>query len=325
MTGASILSEASGRIVTDLKSQFDEVQNLRRDLGVMRQVFTDFTRTTKETLGQARAHTQQVRQLANSKIGGARAYIDSGKSSLDTRTQNVLTRVEELQDTVEHLKDDVLKRFVSPRSQVFKTVTKDITESGAELASLKEYIGTVKPMWKKTWEEELQNIVEEQQFLQYQEDFLADLLDDHKALSEVFGHVEKVISLRGAGAAAKSRGFKPPIPEDGSSGGLTNVMLEIRSAQVDPERRLKAIEANKKNREKELASRSDDFEQELHTFVSGKKLKLTGGAEETERLRQKRNEMQLKAMFNASSPSLSSLPSTGSTTFTSSEPSSPTG
>jgi len=38
---------------------------------------------------------------------------------------------------------------------------------------------------------------------------------------------------------------------------------------------------------------------ELQDFVSQKKLKMTGGAEEAERVRQKRSEMTLKAMFNA--------------------------
>jgi hypothetical protein len=75
-------------------------------------------------------------------------------------------------------------------------------------------------------------------------------------------------------------------------------MLEIRGAAVDPERRLKAIAANQKNREKDLATRSDEFQEELSGFVGGKKLKMTGGAEEVERVRQKRNDMTLKAMFN---------------------------
>ncbi|KAH8116300.1 AIP3-domain-containing protein [Phellopilus nigrolimitatus] len=311
MTGGSMLSEASSRIVLDLKTQFDEVQNLRRDLGVMRQLYVDFISQTKESLSSLRSQTQAVRQLSNAKVGGAREYIDAGKTSLDTRTQNVLTRVEELQDTVENLKDDVLKRFISPRSNVIKTVEKDISEVFSELESLKEYISTVKPMWKKTWEEELQNIVEEQQFLIHQEEFMQDLLEDYKALTEVFGHVEKVISIRGSGAV-RTRGFKPPLPEE-ENGGISTVMMEIRSAAVDPERRLKAIAANQKNREREKAAQSDEFEAELKGFVSSKKLKMTGGAEETERVRQKRNDLALKAMFNSSQSNISA----GSTTPTS--------
>jgi hypothetical protein len=152
-------------------------------------------------------------------------------------------------------------------------------------------------MWKKTWEEELQNIVEEQQFLSYQEEFMADLLEDHKALLEVYGHIEKVISLRGTGSGRSRGAFRPPPIDEGHT-GLSTVMMEIRSAAVDPERRLKAIAANQRNREKELASQSDEFQAELNGFVQGKRLKLTGGAEEVERMRQKRNEMALKQMFN---------------------------
>ena len=51
LTGASIMSDYTNRVVNDLKTQFDEVQNLRRDLGIMRQLYTEFMKSTKESLG----------------------------------------------------------------------------------------------------------------------------------------------------------------------------------------------------------------------------------------------------------------------------------
>lgn len=300
MTGSSVMSDYSARIVSDLRTQFDEVQNLRRDLGAMRQLYTEFMKHTKETLTGLRTQTQSVRQMASTQVPGARAYIDAGKKKLDARSQNVLTKMEELQDTVEGVKDDVLKRHISPKPQVLRSIKEGFSTVSTELESLKEHIKTIKPMWKKTWEEELQSIVEEQQFLNHQEEFLADLIEDSKAVSEIYGHVEKVISIRGAsgGRGARGRGFKPP-PQDKEHGGLSTVMLEIQGASVDPERRLKAIEASQKNRERELAGRSDEFEAELKGFVGGKKLKMTGGAEEVERVRQHKNDLTLKAMFSA--------------------------
>ncbi|TFK39995.1 actin interacting protein 3-domain-containing protein [Crucibulum laeve] len=302
MTGASMMSEYTSRVVTDLKTQFDEVQNLRRDLGVMRQLYTEFMKQTKESLGTLRNQTQSVKQLANSSVGGARAYIDSGKKKLDTRSQNILTEVEKLQDVVEGVKDDVIKRQTTPNPLYFKNIKKDIDSAAKELESLKEHINTIKPMWKKTWEEELQNIVEEQQFLTHQEEFLNDLLEDHKSVVEIYGHVEKVVSLRGPGGSGRvrTRGFRPPPPEEGHN-GLSTVMLEIRGAAVDAERRMKAIEASQRNREKELAAKSDDMQAELADFVGQKKLKMTGGAEEAERVRQRRNEQTMRAMFNGGS------------------------
>ncbi len=96
------------RLVSDLRTQFDEVQNLRRDLGVMRQLYSQFMSQTKESLGGLRTQAQGLRQAANSKVGGGRAFIDSGKPRLDSRTQDVLTKVEEFQDAIENLKDDVV-------------------------------------------------------------------------------------------------------------------------------------------------------------------------------------------------------------------------
>ncbi|KAF9052253.1 AIP3-domain-containing protein [Hymenopellis radicata] len=304
MTGSSVFSEYSSRVVSDLKTQFDEVQNLRRDLGIMRQMYTEFMKQTKESLGALRTQTQSVKQLANVNVGGARAFIENGKKNLDSRSQNILTDVEKLQDTVESIKSDVLKRHVTPKTQYMKSIRKDIDAAASELESLREHIMTIKPMWKKTWQEELQNIVEEQQFLNHQEEFLNDLLEDHKALIQILGHVEKVIEIRGTtpGRIPRNRSFRPPPPEEGHN-GLSTVMLEIRGAQVDPEKRMKAIEESQKIRQKQLESRSDDLQAELTDFVGQKKLKMTGGAEEAERVRQKRNDMTLKAMFTGGSAS----------------------
>jgi hypothetical protein len=118
-------------------------------------------------------------------------------------------------------------------------------------------------VWKIAWEEELQSM--EEQFLDRVPHRPAR---GRKAVTgtEIYGHIEKVTSTRGASGG---RGFK-------DHGGLSTVMLEIRGASVDPERRLKAIEASQKNRERELAGRADEFEAGLKV---GGELKMTGGAQ----------------------------------------------
>ncbi|KIY53004.1 AIP3-domain-containing protein, partial [Fistulina hepatica ATCC 64428] len=300
MTGASVMSDYTNRVVSDLKTQFDEIQNLRRDLGVMRQLYTEFMKQTKESLGNLRAQTQNVKQLASTGVGGARAYIDTGKKNLDARSQGVLTEMEKLQDAVEGVKEDVVRRNAMPKAMYWKNIKKDVDGLTEKLTSLKEHINTIRPMWKKTWAEELQNIVEEQQFLTHQEELLGDLLEDHRAVVDMYAHMDKIISMRGPGSGRGSRGrgfFKPP-PLDEGHNGLSTVMLEIRGAHIDPERRMKAIEANQKSRQMELASRPDELQAELTEFIGQKKLRMTGGAEEIERLRQKKNDATLKAMFS---------------------------
>ncbi|KAG8684459.1 Bud site selection protein 6, partial [Ceratobasidium sp. 395] len=118
-TGASMVSQgtgasnytmsdaASARIVTDLKNQFDEIVMLRRDLGVMRQMYVDFVNQTKSSISNMRVQAQTVRQLAGTKVSGDRAYVVAGREKLDSRTTTLLTKLEELQDSVENLRHDV--------------------------------------------------------------------------------------------------------------------------------------------------------------------------------------------------------------------------
>ncbi|CAE6425780.1 unnamed protein product [Rhizoctonia solani] len=309
-TGASMMSHvtntsnytmmsdaASVRIVSDLKNQFDEIVMLRRDLGVMRQMYVDFVDKTKASISNMRTQAQSVRQMAGTKVTGDRAYIVAGREKLDSRTTNLLTKVEELQDNVENLRHDVVKRHVSPRPAAMKLLKETIFTTATELQEIQEYIATVQPMWKQTWARELAGIVEEQDFLRHMTEFVEDLAADHAEVVKIFEDIQGVVSIRPSGQAARTgRVFRPAPAEDGQQ-VISNVLMQIRGSNVDPEQRMRAIEASQRQRKLDLATRSDAFTQELSGYVQGKKLKLTGGAEEAERVRQKRNEVALKAMF----------------------------
>ncbi|KAJ1306786.1 hypothetical protein OPQ81_007772 [Rhizoctonia solani] len=309
ITGASMMSHttntsnytmmsdaASVRIVSDLKNQFDEIVMLRRDLGVMRQLYVDFVNQTKASIGNMRTQAQSVRQLAGTKVTGDRAYIVAGREKLDSRTTNLLTKVEELQDSVENLRHDVVKRHVTPRPAAMKLLKESISTTATELQGIQEYISTVQPMWKQTWARELAGIVEEQEFLRHMTEFMEDLAADHAEVVKIFEDIQGVVNIRPPGQGRAGRVFRPIPTEDGQQ-AISNVLSQIRGSNVDPEQRMRAIEASQRQRKLDLASRSDAFTQELSGYVQGKKLKMTGGAEEAERVRQKRNEVALKAMF----------------------------
>jgi len=166
-----------------------------------------------------------------------------------------------------------------------------------EIEDMSRYIKRVKPTWKKTWEDELQNIVKEQQFLKEHENLLLDLEEDHAALSEVYQQLHQIIQLQ---AKSKPKPFEFNItPEEGFE-GMSSVLKEVQTIDVDHDRRLRALSQAEKMREQELANRIDDFELELNNFVSSKRLKKTGGAEEAERLRRKKDEALLKSLFKPS-------------------------
>ncbi|CAE6513568.1 unnamed protein product [Rhizoctonia solani] len=288
---------ASVRIVSDLKNQFDEIVMLRRDLGVMRQMYVDFVNQTKASISNMRTQAQTVRQLSGTKVTGDRAYIVAGREKLDSRTTNLLTKVEELQDNVENLRHDVVKRHVTPRPAAMKLLKETISATATELQGIQEYIATVQPMWKQTWARELAEIVEEQEFVRHMTEFVEDLGADHAEVVKIFEDIQGVVSIRPPGQGPRTgRVFRPAPAEEGKQ-VISNVLLQIRGSNVDPEQRMRAIEASQRQRKMDLATRSDAFTQELSGYVQGKKLKLTGGAEEAERVRQKRNEVALKAMF----------------------------
>lgn len=284
------------KIANELKDQFVEVQNLRRDLGIMRQFYTGFQEETSQLLKTLNTKAENVK-VAFKNVSSARKFIDDGKAKLDTRTNDLLKKIDELQDIIDELKMDVTQRRAKPSDATVQHIKKESEEAEKELESLQQFVKTVKPMWKKTWEEELQMIVDEQKFLNHQEELIEDLNDDNKKLTEVFDKLLKVVEVQ---SKSKPKEYYVKPKEEGFE-GLKTVLQEVRGITPDHERRLKALEQSEKMRERELANRIDEFEAELTDFVAQNKLKKTGGAQEVERLRQKKNEDVLKELFKSNS------------------------
>lgn len=288
------------RVAGDLKAHYEEVLSLRREMAILRQIHGDFSADVGGMLKGLKEQSAKVRAIAAAEVPAERNFIIAGKGRLDSSSQEVLTLVEDLQDVVDDLKLDVIQRGVKPKPATMKKIGADIARATRGLEDLEKYVQTVKPSWKKTWESELQNIVDEQEFLNHQEGLIADLRDDHTALQEVYENIQQVVKLRSAGRPAGGK-YIPPLPEEGHE-GLSTVMLEVRGQNIDHEKRLRALQAAEKSRQREIASRTDEFTEELAGFVQGKAgdgLRKTGGHLEAERLRAKRDKATLLAMFGA--------------------------
>lgn len=299
--GAPSSSLAGSRIAHELKAQFEELQNLRREFAVTRQLQTDFEGDVKSILATVREQSGAVRAIASTKVAAERNFIVAGKARLDTQSQDLLTLIEDLQDTVDDLRVDVIQRGVKPKPALVKQIVEDVDRATSGLLELEGYVQTVKPSWKKTWESELQNIVDEQEFLNHEEGLLSDLRDDLGALKEVFSNIQQVVKLRGG--SGKGGKYIPPLPEEGHE-GLSTVMMEVKSQAVNHEKRLRALQAVERQRQKDmLASKSnDEFSEELAGFVDKRVLRKTGGVLEAERIRQKRDHATWKAMFGGGGP-----------------------
>ncbi|KAM0752982.1 AIP3-domain-containing protein [Meredithblackwellia eburnea MCA 4105] len=281
-------------VVGTLKTQHEEVQNLRREIGVLRQVYVDFAGQTKTLLGNLRAQTTHVQTIAATKVSSQRAFVEAGKQKLETETTELIARGDTLQDAIDDMRNDISIRRIRPRPA-------QIAEIGAGLRSVRQgrddlvkWISTVKPTWKTTWSEELETIINEQKLLEAQEGFLSELEVDLEEAASIFANIEQVAKQPKTG---RTRDFTPAVDPSGG-GDLSNVLLEVRGLQPDANRRLEAIEKAEKARQLDLASRTDEFADELGGFVAEGKLRKSGGIEETERLRQAKSEATLRAMFN---------------------------
>ncbi|GAA5909397.1 hypothetical protein JCM6882_000971 [Rhodosporidiobolus microsporus] len=307
---------AVGPIVDTLKSQHAEVTNLRREIGVLRQVYVDFTSQTKSMFASVRVQTSHLHGLAQSKLSTDRAFVEAGTSKLESESTDLVVRVDELQDTIEQLRADLVDRGVKPRPQQLSETASALRKATEQRVKLDAWLKEVKPSWSQMWSVELSKILSEQKAVETQQVLLGeleeDLQDADKVLRDIQGASKHLrssassASSSSAGGAPNGSGLRPVRREFGSAGGdvdsseaHSTVMMEVRALQPDPTKRLEAIARAEKEREKHLANRTDEFAEELGDFVGKGKLKKSGGIEEAERLRQKRSEATLKAMFSS--------------------------
>ena len=269
------------RIVQDLQSHYDEVTSVRREIAILKQVYVENMDQTKTLLSSIRGQAERIRHIGNTKISASRSYIEAGKARLDSRSQDLLTKIEELQDSIDDLRTDVVQKRALPKSQVMAENKAQVAATLAELNSLSEHIEAISPSWKQTWSTELKNIVDERDFLKHQDSLIKDLKTDHQALTTVFERIEQYIQVKGGNPSSYPSNSIARL-RDGSrtmnSGHETlgTILFEVKALEPDSSKRLRAIANAEKARNKDLASRTDEFSSELGNFVDGKRLKKTG-------------------------------------------------
>jgi hypothetical protein len=296
-------STSLGPIVQTLKSQHVEVQNLRREIGVLRQVYVDFTSQTKSMFASLRVQTSHLHGLAQSKLSTDRAFVEAGTAKLDSESTDLVVCVDELQDTIEQLRADTV-RGVKPRPQQLSETASALRKATEQRVKLDKWMKEVKPSWSQMWSVELSKILGEQKAVETQETLLGELDEDLQDAEKVLRNIQAVAKQLKPSSSTSSAGGPPSrahLRDIGSSSGtpadLSTVLLEVKALNPDPTRRLEAIERAEREREKQIANMTDDFKEELGDFVGAGKLRKSGGVEEAERLRQKRSEAVLKAMF----------------------------
>ena len=290
-------------------TKLNEVQDLRKDLAVLRQVFSTFVADMNTSMGAIKSKATSVKQVAAETAvapNEGRAYVEKGKTVLGTDADNLVTKVDDLQDTVEDLRKDVVLRGVRPLPRQLEEVSKEIARAKTELKKMNDYIKREKPLFRRVWERELEVVCEEQEFFNMQENLITDLEDDLEKASQTFALVEQCseqqLKTNTNGIRSASRGFAPAglmhvDDQLDPAEAKHSVLSEVRALQPNHESRLEAIERAEKARQRELEGRVPEFQKELGNFVAENKLKKAGGVEEAERLRTARDEQARKEIW----------------------------
>lgn len=320
------------------------IQDLRQDLGILRQIASEFQCETEAMLNEMRDKAYQYCNKQRQELLGGqtssssgdtnakgvcggdeqrRHYLQETKDRSESTATHITTRLQDLQDTIDQLKLDVTQRRCRPSITQLQHCEQEVADLDKEIDAFSQLLKKAKPVWKLVWEQELQNVVQEQQFLKEQEALVLDLRDDHADLVQVLKQLQKVheIQTRQRDTGGSSSSVKSVFPSlstsgDNSSSGsisssihygggepgdMASVLKQVTTIDVDHTKRVKAMEHAEKMRARELANRIDDFEKELTAFVDAKKLKRTGGAEQVDRQRKQKDEQLLKALYSSSS------------------------
>lgn len=300
-------SAASGATTKhDNTAQLIELRDLRKDLAVLRQVYSTFVADINTSMSTIKTKASAVKTVAaQPKLGPneGRTYVENGKKTLGTDADALVNRVDDLQDTVEDLRKDVVQRGVRPLARNLSQVKKEIAQARAELKKMADYIKREKPVFRKVWEKEVELVCQEQDFFNMQENLIEDLQDDLDKASQTFQLVEQCTEQQlkngptpGPGAL---RSISRGLPDDrlDPSEVKDSILSEVRALQPNHESRLEAIERAEKLRQKDLEGRIPEFQKELGEFVEENKLKKAGGVDEVERQRMARDEKVRKEVW----------------------------
>ncbi|RKP27716.1 actin interacting protein 3 [Syncephalis pseudoplumigaleata] len=299
-TAANAAAKSSVDASVETKALQRDLRTLQEELAAVRRAYDTFRKETGDLVDTLDKQCTELRSALDlervRQAGSARAFITEGQTLMDTRTEAIASKIEDAEDICNDIKRDLTQRRAVPSEARMKAVREALATADEELAALDAMVEETRPKWKRAWESELQTVLNEQQFLKEQEELLLDLRDDCTRLNELFDQLQQVVKLQSRRGMRKQPAIQVVSAEEGFL-QLNQVMQEITCIEPDSNRRLQALEQAQKMRRLEQEQHVDEFEQELGNFVADKKLRPTGGFEETERRREARQKETIRAML----------------------------
>lgn len=276
-----------------------ELNRLKQDLSDLNQIYTNFKLETESIIKDLRskqvpspAAEKEIVVINNNKT---RDEMNKNKEQTQKVSAIIINRLESLQDKIDQIKLDVTQKRCRPSKIQLNYCQQESNQLQVELNHLSTKLKTIKPVWKKTWETQLQQIVNEQQFFKEQELLLVDLKEDYQNVNEVLTQLNKIFEIHER--KKKLNGGSTYLKKEEDGDGMSSVIKQVATIEVNHSKRLEALNQAEQKRSKELSSRIDEFERELTNFVGLNKLKSIGGPEAIEQKRQEKDISLIKQFF----------------------------
>ncbi|KAJ2412362.1 Bud site selection protein 6, partial [Coemansia sp. RSA 2530] len=281
------------------------VQRLELALSVERQERREEVAAAERAKAEAIGELEKLKESASRHPNVLRVRIEEGKDMLKNEYRQLNTRFEDVDVLVQDMRKDVTQRGSIPSSQMMRKATADAKGIETGIERLVAFINETRSDWKRTWEEELQNILKEQSFVKDVEQMLGDLMDDTQDLNKLIGKLDKVIDLKLRERAkddyvpSAATKFYDVVSPDDAPDAKKDFLMQISCVDVDHQRRLDALKTAERLRQAELATKVNEFDEELSDFVTQRKLRKTGGTEELERRRAEKEVEVMKEMLKS--------------------------
>ncbi|KAJ2080124.1 Bud site selection protein 6 [Coemansia sp. RSA 988] len=292
-------------VANDVEGLRQRLQQAELELAISRQQYREAVTTGDEEKAKITAELEKLRKDVASHPNILRVRIEEGKQMLKSSYREHNTSFEDVHSMVQEMRKDVAQRGSIPSPQMMKKAGSQLKHIESGVNELVAFINDTRSDWKRTWEEELQNILGEQSFVKDVEQLLGELQDDTRHLDDVLDKLDKIIELKLAERAKDD--YVPPaatkyidvVAADDVHDAKKDFLKQIACVDVDHQRRLDALGAAERLRLQELAAKVNEFDEELSDFVGQRKLRKTGGTEELERRRAEKDVEVMKEMLKS--------------------------
>jgi len=271
-----------------IKPHLNTLKSLKRDLLNIKSEHSTFVSGINTSLQKLRSlpYASAVQVITGDDLAPQ-------KADLESKTQALVTLSDDLSDLVDDLRIDITQKRIRPHPKAIAAVRKSEENVQKELQSVEALLKTVKPVWKRKWEDELQQDIDGQEFLRHQETLITDLRKDLQDTEQVITHVVQAAELFESKTLPSREWLSGGLGSGGREVSREAVLGEVKTLQPNSQERLEAIKRAERNRLRDLEMRREnEFQEELGQVVTEDKLK--GQGEMAERLEREREEKERK-------------------------------